>query len=133
MTPDTREARRDALFGLFRERGWSIHMDDTGTQPLDPFDDLAAWLSESPALAQAAPPPEDPQMAWVKGFNAGREQGRDEAAAEAAPLDVERLARVAEKVMGGWYGDSWVYHRNLFAEIAREYAALRSPDTETAG
>jgi hypothetical protein len=46
-----REARREALRGLFRERGWSIHMDDTGTQPLDPFDDLAAWLSESPALA----------------------------------------------------------------------------------
>jgi hypothetical protein len=50
------------------------------------------------------------------------------AAAEAAPLDVERLARAVATVEGhARPSQSWL------ERVAREYAALRSPDTETAG
>jgi hypothetical protein len=65
--------------------------------------------------------------------------GRAHAAAEAAPLDVERLARALNASVGteGWLRltppnavDEWRENARI---IAREYAALRSPDTETAG
>ena len=59
------------------------------------------------------------------------------AAAEAAPLDVERLQRIYEAHYAKWHiaiaqrdgpciAECWTF-------IAAEYAALRSPDTETAG
>ncbi len=55
------------------------------------------------------------------------------AAAEAAPLDVERLARA----LIAWRGDYGLGltdgDREDAASLARHYAALRSPDTETAG
>ncbi len=57
------------------------------------------------------------------------------AAAEAAPLDVERLAEAIWTAETGdylQYADP-VEARRFAADIAREYAALRSPDTETAG
>jgi hypothetical protein len=64
-------------------------------------------------------------------YNEGREQGlRD--SAEAAPLDVERLARAL--FAAGLREDSAhaAHWSTLAAWIAREYAALRSPDTEMA-
>jgi hypothetical protein len=35
------------LFGYFRERGWTIHMDDRSGQSQDPYLDLARFVGEN--------------------------------------------------------------------------------------
>jgi hypothetical protein len=65
---------------------------------------------------------------YVDGFKAGWERAL--AAAEAAPLDVERLARAIALTIDGVEGPIHPSHRKEAEDIAREYAALRSPDTE---
>ena len=51
-------------------------------------------------------------------------------AAEAAPLDVERLARAMLRVGIPWLtGSDEDGLRQIATEVAAEYAALRSPDT----
>jgi hypothetical protein len=74
------------------------------------------------------------KLAYGVGFRRG---------AAAAPLDMERLARAIRRVIGLSLGEPNQYlgHINAalphkpfteqVAGIAREYAALRSPDTET--
>ena len=66
------------------------------------------------------------------------ERGRALAAAEAAPLDVERLARAIDETgLVTWDDDPTMLRRKTPTEIATDaaprYAALRSHDTETAG
>jgi hypothetical protein len=52
------------------------------------------------------------------------------AAAEAAPLDVERLARAIANVQNNSIATAEAMYEYA-DDIALEYAALRSPDTET--
>jgi hypothetical protein len=78
--------------------------------------------------AEAAPLDVDWNVPVTTGVDA------DVSAYAAAPLDVEpdRLAMAMSLYYGDHSETGWQYEVEA-AGIAREYAALRSPDTETAG